>query len=94
MNAQISAVHGVKVRKLWSNVCATGSTTSSRVMEFMSNQASEMFQASWFARTKTICVAVASLVIFILHKVQSFVHESLFELVTVNLVHTELYVVL
>ena len=52
---------------------ATGSTTSSRVMEFMSNQASEMFQAILREHIGIHFDAVASLVNVAVQRVQSLV---------------------
>lgn len=52
---------------------ATGSTTSSRVMELMSNQASEMFQATLSEQNGIHFTAVASLVNVTVQSVQSLI---------------------
>jgi hypothetical protein len=57
---------------------ATGSTTSSRVMEFTSNQASETFQATDIKNPNHSQTALAAVVKFACNKVQSFVHERVF----------------
>ena len=56
---------------------ATGSTTSSRVIELMSNQASHVFHAT-HAPTRKIeeYTAVAAVVLVQVRRVQSFVQES------------------
>ena len=73
---------------------ATGSITSSRVMEFISNQASEMFQATQFCHRILANAVVASLVIVTVQSVQSLVPVSRFVNVEVRSVADELYVVI
>lgn len=57
---------------------ATGSITSSRVMEFTSNQASEMFQATLRYMAYHIHTADAHVVNSSRNKVQSLVHDRVF----------------
>jgi len=63
---------------------ATGSTTSSRVMELMSNQASEIFQATAFIKRNHRYAQVHAVVKVTVQKVQPFVPVSLFEGVAVH----------
>lgn len=65
---------------------ATGSTTSSKVMELMSNQASEMFQATKFKNATVQKLALALVVTFIVRRVQSLVQVRVEEAVFTNLV--------
>ena len=71
---------------------ATGSITSSRVMELMSNQASETFQATRLLSEILPYTAVAQVVTTPVMRVQSVVPVSLVpDVVIVHLVQAELY---
>lgn len=69
---------------------ATGSTTSSRVMELMSNQASEMFQGIQTCNPTAITVVVAHVVSSTESNVQSFVQVSDDEFVVLK-THAEVH---
>ena len=58
---------------------ATGSITSSRVMELMSNQASEMFQATALLQFVVTKAALAAVVKVTVQRVQSTVQVSLLD---------------
>ena len=62
---------------------ATGSITSSRVMELMSNQASETFHAVSIANWRPINTAVHEVVKSHVYLVQSVVHEISVEVTAV-----------
>ena len=57
---------------------ATGSITSSRVMELTSNHASEMFQATEMKNQSQSCTAVDAVVNVVVRSVQSTVHDKVF----------------
>ena len=59
---------------------ATGSITSSRVMELTSNQASEIFHAVSNRNCGAYIVSVAWLVNVVVYLVQSVVHNARFKL--------------
>jgi len=70
---------------------ATGSITSSRVMELMSNQASEMFQAKFCEQYMIKLAADAAVVNVAVQRVQSTVPVSVLEFVVAQRVPAELY---
>ncbi len=66
---------------------ATGSTTSSRVMEFISNQASEIFQATDIKNQIPSHVAVHAVVNSFVNNVQSTVPDNVFVPFATHAVH-------